>query len=143
MRIVEFGGSAGDTITFAERSFQNQGGGAGNLKALLFHEATPVLGGGFETGGNNFLDHVGFNGLIVCLPMNAAKDDVSDVWKTWVQNYLAAFTGSTFTFPSKNQDGTWADGSWYHHASYGPARKTYVIRYWDPDSTATSALLAY
>ena len=143
MQAVEFGGSAGDTITFVAQSFQNQGGGTRNLKTLLFHEATPVLGGGFETGGNNFLDHVGFTGLVVCLPMNAAKDDVADVWKTWVQNYLVAFAGSNFTFPAKNPDGTWTDGSWYHHASYSPARNTYVVRAWDPDGQTTSALLAY
>lgn len=140
LRSVEFGGAAGQTITFKSQSFQGQGT---TIKVLLFHEATPDLADGFVNGGNNFLDHVGFNGLLVCLPMNAAKDGPAASWSAWAASYLAAFPGSTFTFPTQNADGTWSDGSWYHHANYAPARKTYVVRFWDPDSPATSALLAY
>lgn len=145
LRSVEFGGAAGQTIVFKPQAFQNQGM---TIKTILFHEATPDLADGFVNGGNNFLDHVGFNGLVVYIPMNAAKTGPSEAWSAWATNYLEAFTGknggsSTFSFPTKNQDGTWTDGSWYHHASYFPARKTYVVRYWDPDSATTSALLAY
>ena len=140
LRSVEFGGAADQTIVFKSQSFQGQGT---TIKTLLFHEATPDLADGFVNGGNNFLDHVGFNGLLICLPMNADKNGPTSAWSEWVENYLSAFPGSSFTFPAKNADGTWTDGSWYHNANYPPARKTYVVRFWDPDSPATSALLAY
>jgi len=140
LRCVEFGGAAGQTIVFKAQAFQGQGT---TIKTLLFHEATPDLADGFVNGNNNFLDHVGFNGLLIFLPMNADKNGPTSAWSTWVENYLAVFPGSSFTFPVKDADGTWTDGSWYHNANYAPARKTYVVRFWDPDSTATSALLSY
>ena len=140
LRTVEFGGSDGQTIVFKPQCFQGQGT---TIKTIFFHEATPDLTEGFVNGGNNFLDHVGWTGLVIYLPMNASKDDVADGWKTWVQDYLAVFTGSSFTFPQKNPDGSWTDGSWYHHANYAPARKTYVIRAWDPAAKTVGALLCY
>lgn len=89
--------------------------------------------------GNTVLDWWGSRSVVVYIPFNAAKDGPTVAWQAFAAEFTAAKDGNAVTFPSDNGDGTWADGSIYNKQ----VNKTVTVRFWDPDSTATAALMAY
>lgn len=135
LKTLEFGD--GDSLTFGYRVFQS----STHIKTVIFHSATPVLNGNFTgiDSNNTVMDFWGKVPATVYVPFNAAKDGPLDSWETFKTNYEAVYDGNSITWPTKNEDGTWADGSFYN----AKVEKTLVLRFWDPNDTSSTALLAH
>ena len=138
---LEFGAS----VEFGPAVFQNTKKTTGVGYNVLFHDAPPVIdSNNYLIGGSNgVLDWWG-NGTFtanatVYVPFNAAKDGPTEKWKTFKDDFEKAVTDNLITWPTDNGDGTWTDGSIYAKLP----NKTVRLRFWDPDATTTSALLAY
>ena len=142
LRTVEFGGT--DPVTFGNCDFQN----ASALKTVLFHDNPPtlnayILGFNPSTGagvGNTAFDWWSSAGATVYIPLNAAKDGPTEKWSAFKTAYEAAKEGNAITFPTRDAEtGEWGVGS----IVLKQYNKTVKLRFWDPDSQTTTALLAY
>ena len=116
-------------------------------KKILFRSAPPVLNAQWlGDTGNSVIDFVANRGVVVYIPLNETKDGPTDSWVQF-QTAVAATQSTTstpnsLTFPTQNGDGTWTDGALKISGS-SAKNKTVTVRFWDPDSTATAALMAY
>ena len=142
LRTVEFGGT--EPVTFGNADFQ----GAGALKTVLFHDNPPtintyILGFNPSTGasvGNTTFDWWSGSGATVYVPLNATKDGPTEKWLAFKAAYEAAKDGNAVTFPTRDAEtGEWGVGSIY----LKQWSKSVKLRFWDPDSQTTTALLAY
>lgn len=138
----------GESVTFGTYSMrQAWTQTAGTPKSLLFHSAPPVLNAQWlGNTDNSVIDYLAGRSVVLYIPLNATKDGPTDSWVQF-QTAVAATTSTTatpnsLTFPTPNGDGTWTDGSLKISGS-SAKNKTVTVRFWDPDSTATAALLAY
>lgn len=138
----------GESVTFGTDSMrQAWTQTAGTPKSLLFHSAPPVLNAQWlGNTGNSVIDYLAGRSVVLYIPLNATKDGPTGSWVQF-QTAVAATTSTTDTpnalvFPTSNGDGTWTDGSLKISGS-SAKNKTVTVRFWDPDSTATAALLAY
>lgn len=138
----------GESVTFANESMRGSyNENASVPKKLLFRSAPPVLNDQWlGNTGNSVVDFVANRGVVVYIPFNATKDGPTD---SWVQFQTAVdatqsttSTPNSLTFPTQNGDGTWTDGALKISGS-SAKNKTVTVRFWDPDSTATAALMAY
>jgi hypothetical protein len=142
LRIVEFGGT--ESVTFGDLCFQSTSA----LKTVLFHDNPPTLNKyilGFDpsTGsgvGNSVFDWLSGDGATVYVPFNEAKDGPTEKWLAFKAAYEAAKDGNEFTFPTRDEEtGEWGVGKIY----LKQWSKSVKLRFWDPDSQTTTALLAY
>ena len=141
LKMVEFGGT--EPVAFGNCAFQS----ASALKVVLFHDNPPVTNmyitaanasGG--NPGNTVFDWWGSAGATVYIPFNAAKDGPTEKWAAFKTAFEAAKDGNLVEFPVQDAEtGAWADGRVY----VKNANKSVKLRFWDPDSQTTSALLAY
>lgn len=139
--MVEFGGT--EPVTFGNCTFQ----GAGAVKTVLFHDNPPVpnqyitaVNASGGNPGNTVIDWWGSAGATVYVPFNAAKDGPTEKWSAFKTAFEAAKDGNLVEFPALDgETGAWADGKIY----VKNANKTVKLRFWDPDSQTTTALLAY
>ena len=146
LEALEFGD--GESVTFKKESLRSSWNESASVpKALFFRSAPPVLNDQWlGNTGNSVVDFVAGRGVIVYIPLNETKDGPTDSWVQF-QTAVAATTSTTatpnsLTFPASNGDGTWTDGSLAISGS-SAKNKTVTVRFWDPDATTTSALLAY
>lgn len=131
--------------SFGREAFRDQGQ---VMKTVFFEGDPPTTKTYFDRGGNQFMDMLSANAVIF-VPMNAAKNAISDGWKAYLEDTEdgwtspAVQTDNKYTLPSYNAEtGVWTDGSLYN--GNGGAKRTYILRCWDPsDTSATAALLAY
>ena len=133
--------------SFGREAFRDQGQ---VIRTVFFEGNPPTTKTYFDRGGNQFMDMLGANAVIF-VPMNAAKNAISDGWKTYLEDTESGWTSSavqtantnTYTLPAYDAEtGVWTDGSLYN--GYGSVKRTYILRCWDPsDTSATAALLAY
>jgi len=141
LRTVEFGGT--EPVTFGNCDFQ----GASALKIVLFHDNPPVpnqyitaVNASGGNPGNTVIDWWGSAGATVYIPFNAAKDGPTEKWSAFKTAFEAAKEGNLVEFPSQDAEtGAWSDGRIYVKIP----NKSVKLRFWDPDSQTTSALLAY
>lgn len=142
LRTVEFGGT--EPVTFGNCTFQSTSA----LRTVLFHDNPPTLNKyilGFDpsTGagvGNTAFDWWSGSGATVYVPLNATKDGPTEKWLAFKTAYEAAKDGNAVTFPARDAEtGEWGVGSIY----LKQWDKTVKLRFWDPDTQTTSALLAY
>ena len=138
----------GESVTFGTYSMrQAWTQTAGTPKSLLFHSAPPVLNAQWlGNTDNSVIDYLAGRSVVLYIPLNATKDGPTDSWVQF-QADVAATASTTSTpnalvFPTSNGDGTWTDGSLKISGS-SAKNKTVTVRFWDPNSTATSSLLAY
>ena len=146
LEALEFGD--GESVTFKKESLRGSWNESASVpKALFFRSAPPVLNDQWlGNTGNSVVDFVANRGVVVYIPLNETKDGPTDSWVQF-QTAVAATTSTTatpnaLTFPASNGDGTWTDGSLKISGS-SAKNKTVTVRFWDPNSTATSSLLAY
>lgn len=131
--------------SFGKEAFRDQGQ---VIRTVFFEGDPPTTKTYFDRGGNQFMDMLSANAVIF-VPMNAAKNAISDGWKAYLEDTEdgwtspAVQTDNKYTLPSYNAEtGVWTDGSLYN--GNGGAKRTYILRCWDPsDTSATAALLAY
>lgn len=142
LRTVEFGGT--EPVTFGNCDFQN----ASALKTVLFHDNPPtintyILGFNPSTGagvGNTTFDWWSGSGATVYVPLNATKDGPTEKWLAFKAAYEAAKEGNAITFPTRDAEtGEWGVGS----IVLKQWNKSVKLRFWEPDATTTSSLLAY
>ena len=145
LQAIELGD--GESVTFGTESMRGSWNSSAAAKTLLFHSAPPVLNDQWlGNTGNSVVDFVANRGVVVYIPLNETKDGPTDSWVQF-QAAVAATASTTSTpnalvFPTSNGDGTWTDGSLKISGS-SAKNKTVTVRFWDPDATTTSALLAY
>lgn len=146
LEALEFGD--GESVTFKKESLRGSWNESASVpKALFFRSAPPVLNDQWlGNTGNSVVDFVANRGVVIYIPFNETKDGPTDSWVQF-QTAVAATTSTTDTpnalvFPTSNGDGTWTDGSLKISGS-SAKNKTVTVRFWDPDSTATAALMAY
>ena len=134
----------GLVVIGGDGSFQ----GARALKTILFHDNPPtintyILGFNPSTGesvGNTTFDWWSGSGATVYVPLNATKDGPTEKWLAFKAAYEAAKDGNAVTFPTRDAEtGEWGVGSIY----LKQWSKSVKLRFWDPDSQTTTALLAY
>ena len=142
LKAIEFDKSVEFT---GEGAFQSTTGAGYNV---FFHDNPPVVNQHItavtSTGGsqsNSVFDWWGQGNAnaTVYVPFNEAKNGPTTKWATFKAEFDGANEGNLITWPTSNGDGTWTDGKIYVK---GP-NKTVTLRFWDPDATTTSALLAY
>lgn len=138
----------GESVTFGTVSMQQAWNQDNSIpKKILFRSAPPVLNAQWlGDTGNSVIDFVANRGVVVYIPLNETKDGPTDSWVQF-QTAVAATQSTTstpnsLTFPTQNGDGTWTDGALKISGS-SAKNKTVTVRFWDPDSTATAALMAY
>lgn len=130
---------------FGREAFKDQGQ---VMKTVFFEGDPPTTKTYFDRGSNQFMDMLRANAVIF-VPMNAAKNAISDGWKAYLEDTEDGWTSSAvqtankYTLPTYDAEtGVWTDGSLYN--GNGGAKRTYILRCWDPsDTSATAALLAY
>ena len=131
--------------SFGKEAFKDQGQA---IKTVFFEGDPPTTKTYFDRDGNQFMDMLKANAVIF-VPMNAAKNAISDGWKTYLEDTESGWTSSAvqqdneYTLPAYDAEtGVWTDGSLYN--GNGSVKRTYILRCWDPsDTSATAALLAY
>ena len=136
MKAVEFGAS----VTFGPSVFQNT---RGARYQILFHDAPPAFDDNNNLIGNSngVLDWWG-NGnaeATLYVPLNANKDGPTANWAAFKQAFESKVEGNAITWPTASGDGTWADGSIY---SKLPNKRS-TLRFWNPDTQTTAALLVH
>ena len=142
LRSIQFGPNMN---SFGKEAFRDQGQ---VIRTVFFEGDPPTTKMYFDRGGNQFMDMLRANAVIF-VPMNAAKNAISDGWKAYLEDTEdgwtspAVQTANKYTLPSYNAEtGVWTDGSLYN--GNGSVKRTYILRCWDPsDTSATAALLAY
>lgn len=147
LQTVELGDGA--SITFnGDVIFQNAfRSNPGSPNIILFRSAPPVINKyilAFDpaTGsnvGNSVLDWLSSRSVIVYVPFNEAKNGPTAAWAAFKTAFVAAKEGNEVAWPTDNGDGSWTDGRIYNKQ----VNKSVKLRFWDPDATTTSALLAY
>ena len=138
----------GESVTFGTESMKQAWNQDNSIpKKILFRSAPPVLNAQWlGNTGNSVIDFLNLRNVVIYIPLNETKDGPTAAWQAF-QEAVAATQSTTstpnaLTFPTSNGDGTWTDGSLKISGS-SSKNNSVTVRFWDPDSTATAALLAY